>query len=245
MKTSSANEFIRELSAFKTKADLEKNLKFLHNPGKDNLCLGVRMGKIFETAKTYKDLQSSEIVKLLQSEYYEIRMGAVSILDFIARDKKTDETKRKEIFDLYLKNHDRINNWDLVDRSAPHVVGQYLFDKSRKPLYQLAKSKKPMERRTAIVSTQYFIKYGDLEDTFGIAEILIKDPEETVQKAIGSWIREAGKKDEDKLFVFLDQHSQKLSRIALRAAVEKLDRKHKDFYVTNSKSETKHSKDMK
>lgn len=235
MENVSANDFILELNAFKTKVNLEKNLKFLHNPSKDNLCLGVPMGKIFETAKKYTDLPSSEIVKLLKNEYYEIRMGAVSVLDFIARNKKTEETKRKEIFDLYLKHHDRINNWDLVDRSAPHVVGQYLFDKSRKPLYRLAKSKNPMERRTAIVSTQYFIQRNDLDETFEIAEILIHDSDEGVQKAIGSWVREAGKKDEDKLFAFWDKHSKKLSRIALRSAVEKLDRKQRDFYM-NSQS---------
>ncbi|EQA51916.1 DNA alkylation repair protein [Leptospira kmetyi] len=241
MKALSANEFIRELGAFQTKINAEKNQKFLHNPGKDNLCLGIPMGKIFETAKKYKNLSSSEIVKLLQNKYYEIRMGAVSVLDFIARDKKTEEEKRKEIFDLYLKHHDRINNWDLVDRSAPHVVCQYLFDKSRKPLYRLAKSKDPMERRTAIVSTQYFIQRNDLDETFEISEILIQDPEEGIQKAIGSWMREAGKKDEDKLFSFLDKHSKKLSRIALRTATEKLDRKQRDFYL-RSEPATKHSK---
>lgn len=99
------------------------------------------MADIFELAKHFIKIPLNEIKKLLQSEYYEVRMGAVSIMDFQARNKKTTATRKKELFDLYIKCHNRINNWDLVDRSAPYVVGGYLFDKPRNILYKLAKSK--------------------------------------------------------------------------------------------------------
>jgi 3-methyladenine DNA glycosylase AlkD len=151
-----------------------------------------------------------------------MRLGAVSIMDFQARARRTTPDQRKALFDLYLRRHDRINNWDLVDRAAPHVVGGYLADKPRKALYQLARSRNPWERRTAIVSTYYFIRGGDVEDTFEIAEILVNDQHELVQKAVGSWIREAGKKDQKRLVQFLAKHSATMPRVILRYAVEKL-----------------------
>lgn len=231
-----AKQFVKELTALKTKADLEKNSRFLHNGSKANLCLGVRMGKIFETAKKYKNMPLEEIAVLIKNPYYEIRMGAVSILDFLARDKKRDEKFKKRLFDLYIKNHKHINNWDLVDRSAGHVIGRFLFDKSREPLYKLARSKNPMERRTAIVSTSYFIMNKDPNETFRIAEILKDDRDETVQKAVGSWVREAGKKDKPRLLDFLNRHSATLPRITLRAAIERLDAKEKEFYLRSKKN---------
>ena len=188
----------------------------------DNKTLGVSFGKIFSLAKQFTDMPLDEIETLLESPYYEVRMGAVSIMDFQARAKKITPEQRKALFDLYLRRHDRINNWDLVDRAAPFVVGGYLADKPRKVLYKLARSKNPWERRTAIVSTYYFIRAGDLEDTFGIAEILRKDEHDLIQKAVGSWIREAGKKDQARLVSFLDKHSASMPRTMLRYAVEKL-----------------------
>ena len=97
-------------------------------------------------------------------------------MDWQARDKKTSEEQRKELYDLYIKRHDRIDNWDLVDRSAPFVVGRYLSDKPRDILYILARSENPWERRTAIVATDYFIRQADVDDTFKIAELLVDDP---------------------------------------------------------------------
>jgi 3-methyladenine DNA glycosylase AlkD len=158
-------------------------------------------------------------------------MGAVSIMDFQARDKKTSADAKKKLFDVYIKRHDRINNWDLVDRSAPYVVGGYLFDKSRAVLYKLAKSKNVWERRTSIVSTYFFIRQNDLKDTFRIAEQLVRDKHDLIQKAVGSWIREAGKKDKQKLLAFLDKYSATMPRTMLRYAIERLDKKQKDYYM--------------
>jgi 3-methyladenine DNA glycosylase AlkD len=173
----------------------------------------------------------NEIDKLLQSKYYEARMGAVSIMDFQARNKKTNAERKKELFDLYIKRHNKINNWDLVDRSAPYVVGGYLYDKPRTILYKLAKSKNAWERRTAIVSTYFFIRQGDISDTFKIAEILVNDQHDLIQKAVGSWIREAGKKDKLVLLDFLDSHATTMPRTMLRYSIENLSKKEKDYYL--------------
>ena len=152
-------------------------------------------------------------------------------MDYKARDKKITDNERKTLYQLYINRHDRINNWDLVDRSAPYVVGGYLFDKSRTALYKLAKSKNTWERRTAIVSTWYFIRQNDIDDTFKIAALLIDDKEELVNKAVGSWVREAGKRDKQKLLNFLDEYAAIMPRTTLRYAIEKLDKKQKDHYL--------------
>ena len=188
------------------------NSKFFADDNKTNKILGVRMSDIFTLAKQFSQMPLEEIETLLSSDYYEARMGAVSIMDFQARDKKLTPEKRKKLYQLYLDRHDRINNWDLVDRSAPYVVGGYLFDKSRAPLYKLARSKNIWERRTAIVSTYFFIRQNDIEDTFKIAEILVFDKEDLINKAVGSWIREAGKRDNQKLVSFLDKYAATMPR---------------------------------
>ena len=187
----------------------------------DNKILGVSIGKIFPIAKQFVEMSLKDIERLLDNPYYEVRMGAVSIMDFQARNKKITPEEQKALYDLYLRRHDRISNWDLVDRAAPYVVGGYLADKPRAVLYKLARSKNPWERRTAIVSTYYFIRLGDVEDTFGVAEILVKDKHELVQKAVGSWLREAGKRDQKQLVRFLEKHADSMPRTMLRYAVEK------------------------
>ena len=227
-----AKKFIEVLISKKSKGEAEKIQRYVKGDGKTkNKFIGVRMKTLFDTAKTYIQLPVKEIKKLLSSPYYEARMGAVSIMDFQARNKKFTEEYKKVLFDLYLEKHRYINNWDMVDRSAPHVVGGYLADKSRGILYRLARSKNVHERRTAIVSTYYFIRKGEISDTFKLAEILVHDPEESIHKAVGSWIREAGKKDKLQLTNFLDVHAGTMPRVMLRYAVEKLDKKEKDQYM--------------
>lgn len=193
--------------------------------------------EIFSLAKSYQQMPVFEVVNLLKDKDDNHRLGAVSILDWKARNKKTSNEERKEIFKAYIENHNWIDNWGLVDRSAPYVVGGYLHDKDKKPLYDLAKSKNPMERRTAIVSTYYFIRKNETEDTFKIAEILVNDKDEYVQKAVGSWIREAGKKNEKRLKKFLDKHATKMPRVMLRYAIEKFDKETREYYL-NLKNRT-------
>jgi 3-methyladenine DNA glycosylase AlkD len=190
---------------------------------------GIPKREIFSLAKEFQSMAVDEVVKLLQDESNDHRLGAISILDWKARNKKITSEERFEIYIAYISNHQFIDDWGMVDRAAPYVVGGYLFDKDKKPLYDLAKSKNPMERRTAIVSTYYFIRKNEIDDTFEIAETLVNDSEHFVQTAVGSWIREAGKRDEQRLIAFLNKHASSMPIVSLRLATEKLDpdlRKH-------------------
>jgi 3-methyladenine DNA glycosylase AlkD len=152
-------------------------------------------------------------------------------MDKQARSKKTPESRRKELFDLYIRRHDRINNWDLVDLGALYMVGSYLFDKPRGVLYKLARSKNIWERRTAIVGTAYFIRKGDVTDTFKIAEALVNDKEDLVHKATGWMLRFAGEKDRQRLLGFLDLYAATMPRTLLRYSIERLDKKQRDHYM--------------
>lgn len=226
----SAKEFITQLAGLPSIQKAE-NARYYKDEAEGNQFLGVRMAEIFRLAKEYSPMDLPEIEKLLDSTYYEVRLGAVSIMDFMARDKATAVSTREALFELYINRHDSINNWDLVDRSAPYVVGGYLFDKDRSILYQLAKSKNVWERRTAIVSTYYFIRQNDLEDTFKIGAILVHDKHDLINKAVGSWIREAGKRDNAKLLAFLNNFAVTMPRVTLRYAIEKLDKKQREHYL--------------
>lgn len=147
-----AKQFIAQLLALPVKPGAD-NSRFFKGDDKRNKTLNVRMADIFGLAKQFTPMPLNEIAKLLDSDYYEARMGAVSIMDFQARDKKVSDEQKKALYNLYISRHCRINNWDMVDRSAPFVVGGYLFNKSRTPLYKLAKSNNIWERRTSIVAT--------------------------------------------------------------------------------------------
>ena len=233
-----AKQFIKELGKLKKDREPDKVSKFFKGNDGVTKPFGVRFGDVFKVAKQFTEMSLNEINKLLDSEYYEIRMGAVSIMDFQARDKKTSEERRKELYELYLSRHDRLNNWDFVDRGAYNIIGEYLSDKPRDILYDLAKSENLWERRTAIVSTYAFIKKNDLDDTFWIAETLINDKEELINKAVGSWIREAGKKNEEKLIKFLDKYASSMPRVTLRYALEKLSNDKKKYYMQKGKDKT-------
>jgi 3-methyladenine DNA glycosylase AlkD len=230
-----AAEFVRKLKTYRSPEELKKIQRYFKTGageyGEGAKFMGVRMGQVFSLAKEFIEMTPDEIEKLLESPIHEVRVGAVSVMDWQARSKKTPGERRKELFDLYVRRHDRINNWDLVDRSAPYVVGGYLVDKPRDILYKLARSKNVWERRTAIVSTYYFIRLGDVTDTFKIAETLLNDEHDLIHKATGGWLREAGKKDPEKLLGFLDKYASVMSRTALRYAIERLDKKRRDHYL--------------
>ena len=183
----------------------------------------IGMGQVFALAKASMDMSPREIETLLEQDGHLARVGAVSVMDYQARSRKTPPERRQALFDLYVRRHDRIDTWDLVDRSAIWVVGEYLRDKPRDILYELAKSNRAMERRTAILSTFAFIRHGELDDSYRIAEMLIGDEEDLVHKAVGWMLREAGKRDEARLLAFLDQHAASMPRVMVRYAIEKLD----------------------
>ncbi|MBI3153259.1 MAG: DNA alkylation repair protein [Chloroflexi bacterium] len=230
-----ADEFLKKLKALRSSA-VAKSHDHLASDD-DDAILGVRMGQVFALAKEFMEMTLPEVEKMLESPIHEMRVGAVSIMDFQARSKKTSTERRKELFDLYIERHDRINTWDLVDRSAPWVIGSYLFDKPRKILYKLAKSKKMPERRTAIVSTLYFIGKGDVEDAFKLAEVLLHDKEDLIHKANGWALRFAGDKDRAQLLRFLDKHAASMPRVTLRYATEHFEKKQRDRYLNMKKEQ--------
>jgi 3-methyladenine DNA glycosylase AlkD len=202
---------------------------------KENGIDGLGMGQVFSLAKEFTDTPLTEVEKLLNSPIHKVRVGAVSIMDFQARGKKTTEERKKELFDLYIRKHDRINTWDLVDRSGIWVVGGYLFDKPRKVLYKLAKSKFMPERRTAIVATLFFIGRKDVEDAFKLAELMLYDKEDLIHKANGWALRFAGDKDRAQLVKFLKKHAATMPRVTLRYAIEHFDKKERDAYLAMKK----------
>jgi 3-methyladenine DNA glycosylase AlkD len=230
-----AEHFTKRLTALQSDEQLKKHRRYFKDvpdqKDENNYFIGVRMGQIFELAKEFIDMPAEEIEKLLQNPIHEVRAGALSIMGKSAARKKTNGDRLKELYDLYISNHDRINNWDLVDLAAYHVVGRYLEDKPRVILYRLARSKNTWERRTAIVSTAHFIKKGDVEDTFKIAEIVVNDKEDMVHKGTGWMLRYAGSKDREKLLGFLDKHAAAMPRVMLRYAIEHLDREQRDHYL--------------
>jgi hypothetical protein len=230
-----AAAFLKKLHTFRSATELKKIQRYFKTGdgeyGNGDEFIGVRMGQVFALSKEFMQMSPGEIEILLESPIHEGRVGAVSIMDWQARNKKTTEERRKELFELYVRRHDRINNWDLVDRSAPYVVGGYLFDKPRDVLYRLARSKNVWERRTAVVSTYFFIRKGDVIDTFKIAEMLLKDEHDLIHKATGGWLREAGKREPQRLLSFLDKYAPTMPRTALRYAIEHLDKKRRDHYL--------------
>jgi len=190
----------------------------------DDNAFGIRMGTLFATAKRYTGMPLDEVDRLLDHPAYEPRMAAYCVLDFKARRRLTDD-QRRELYDLYLRRHDRITTWDMVDRSAPRVVGGYLTGRSKEPLDELAGSDEPLRRRTAITAPLYFVRSGtadDLADSYLIAGRLASDPEPVVHNAVGIFLKHAGTVDEPTLVDFLDEHAESMSRAAVRLAAEKL-----------------------
>ena len=219
--TLTAQEFTRQLQTFQSDDELRKIQRYFKDDDRDHF-IGVRMLHVFTLAKTFIDLPPAEIETLLDSPIHEARAGALSIMSKQAARKSTPDSRRGELFELYLRRHDRIDNWDLVDLAAPNVIGDHLLGRPRDVLYDLARSANPWERRTAIYSTLAFVRKGDVADTFGIARLLLNDPHDLVQKPTGGMLREAGKKDEPALLAFLDIHAAAMPRTMLRYAVERL-----------------------
>ena len=224
-----AGAFLAALEALSSDDELRKYKRAfpLARKGPDRF-LGVRMGDVFDLAKASIDMPLAEVEQLLESPWHEARAGAVSIMDFQARRRTTTPERRRELYELYLRRHERINSWDLVDRAAPHVVGGYLVDRPRDQLYALARSSSPYERRTAIVASMHFLSQGQTTDTFALAGVLADDPDPIVQKAVGWALRTAGSPE---LEEFLERWAPHMARTALRYAVEKLPKDTRERFL--------------
>lgn len=191
--------------------------------GEGDRFLGVTVPNIRAIAKLHKDISIEEIRELIQSEWHEVRLCALIIM--VEKSKKKVEALRKELFNLYLSQTKRINNWDLVDLSCRFIIGEYLLDKSRDILYQLAQSSLLWDNRIAIVSTYAFIRKGQLEDTYALSDLMMQHPHDLMHKAIGWMLREAGKRDSERLYDYVMSHRADMPRTMLRYAIEKFSPK--------------------
>ena len=186
--------------------------------GEGDRFLGIPVPLLRKTALRYRDLALAEIERLLASRIHEHRAAALEIL--VAQYERGCEELRDHIVRFYLAHTSGINNWDLVDASAPYILGDYLKTRPRDVLYQLAASSSLWERRIAIVSTFAFIKSGEIDETFRIAELLLADNHDLIHKAVGWALRETGKVSRSALLKFLAKHYARIPRTALRYAIE-------------------------
>jgi 3-methyladenine DNA glycosylase AlkD len=228
-----AAAFVARLDAHRSDEERHKYRRYF--PSSDDF-IGVRMGTVFALAKEHVDMPVDEIEKLLESPAHEARAGAVSIMAKQAALKRTTDERRGQLYELYLRRHDRIDDWDLVDLGAWKVVGRYLQDRPRDILYDLAASPNRWERRTAVLSTLHFTMRGDVDDAFALAERLLDDDDDLVNKATGWALREGGRQDRARLLAFLDTHAATMPRTTLRAAVEHLDPAQRKHYLGLARS---------
>lgn len=181
--------------------------------------------------KYWKNFSLKDAEKLLREKIHDYRQTALLILVYKCRSKKTSERERKEMFDIYLRNTKFINNWDLVDVSAPYIIGDYLLDKDRGVLYKLAKNRGLWEKRIAVLSTFAFIRNNDFKDALRISKILLHDKHDLIHKAVGWMLREIGNRDRVVEEKFLKRYSKTMPRMMLRCAIEKFGEEKRKFYM--------------
>lgn len=189
--------------------------------GEGDRFMGVSVPQVRLISKRNRDISLDEVEQLLASPWHEARQCALFILTLQYQRAKAEE--RKTIVDFYLSHTDRINNWDLVDVSAHYILGDYLLSHSRGILYRLAESPSLWENRIAMMSTYAFIRKGELDDTYALATRMMHHPHDLMHKAIGWMLREAGKKNVERLTRYVNQHAGQMPRTMLRYAIEKLE----------------------
>ena len=197
--------------------------------GEGDIFLGIKVPVQRGVAKKYSGLSLPKIQELLKSKIHEHRLTGLIILS--DKYKQAKDEDKANIFNFYLKNTKNINNWDLVDVTAPGIVGAFLFDKKKNTLYDLARSENLWERRIAIVSTANFIRQEEFQDTLALAEILLNDEHDLIHKAVGWMLREVGKKDENVLEEFLKQHYKVMPRTMLRYSIERFEEDKRKMYL--------------
>ena len=195
--------------------------------------IGVRVPALRRLAREFRLLPLSAAVQLLQSPIHEKRLLALLILTDAY--EHADESGRAAIYRLYLKNLARINNWDLVDGSAPGIVGRHLEKRPRNLLFRLARSKILWRRRVAVLATFDFIRQNDFVDALRLAELLLDDGHDLMHKAVGWMLREMGKRDVAELKGFLRNHAARMPRTMLRYAIEKLPERERQSYLQSGK----------
>jgi 3-methyladenine DNA glycosylase AlkD len=229
-----------------TPRDIQKKLKELANKdkakilqgfyktgpgeyGEGDVFLGINVPVLRKIAAEHRDISLTEVKTLLKSKFHEERLAALLIL--VVKYSRADAPARKRIYELYLKSTRYINNWDLVDVTCGRIVGEYLSDKSKQPLYDLVKSKSLWERRIAIVSTYAFIKRNKYSHTLKLSALLLSDKEDLIHKAVGWMLREVGKRDLPTEEKFLKKYYHKIPRTTLRYAIERFPEAKRKCYL--------------
>lgn len=230
MSFSDAKRDLRRLADRRQAANLQRFFKTGPGEyGEGDRFLGLRVPQVRAIAKQYKELQLSDIHSLLRSPIHEERHLALFIL--LTRFAKASEPQQNVIYSLYLGNTTYINNWDLVDCSAPRIVGGFLMTKSKKPLLSLAKSDSLWERRIAIMATLFFINNDAFSETLKLSKLLLHDEHDLIHKAVGWMLREVGNRDRDTEEEFLKPHYRCMPRTMLRYAIEKFPEKRRQQYL--------------
>jgi 3-methyladenine DNA glycosylase AlkD len=197
--------------------------------GEGDVLIGIKVPPLRKLAAEFKAESLKTVKALLKSKIHEERVLALMIL--VRQFNSSDEALRREIYDFYMSHTLFINNWDLVDGSAPYIVGPFLWQRDRSQLYRLAESPSLWERRIAIISTFYFIRQGDFSDALKIARILLNDHHDLIHKAVGWMLREIGKRDQSVEEAFLKKHYRKMPRTMLRYAIERFPEAQRQKYL--------------
>lgn len=202
--------------------------------GEGDQFIGVTVPEQRRVAKQFRDLPLGELSILMKSAIHEHRMTALFILvdQFARAQQRDDQTSQERIVGFYLEHRSRVNNWDLVDASAPAILGEWLRRLEHKPmLYDLARSPDLWEKRVAMIATYTLIKAGEFKDALKVAEILVHDPHDLIQKAVGWMLREVGNRDQTVEAEFLEQYAITMPRTMLRYAIEKFPEDKRQYYL--------------
>jgi len=204
--------------------------------GEGDIFLGIKVPYIRSLIRIFSAAPLGEILKLIRSPLHEARLLALLLM--VTQYDKSDEEIREKIFSSYLRNARYVNNWDLVDLSAPHILGRHLMHRDRAVLRTLAGSQRLWDRRIAVLATFFFIKYNDFSDSLHIAEMLVDDAEDLIRKAVGWMMREIGKRDAEAAETFLLKHCRTMPRTMLRYAIERYPEEKRLTYLHAGKLST-------
>ena len=228
-----ANEATEALRLHATDERAEASSRFFKTGpgeyGEGDRFLGVNVPDTRRVCRAFRDMPLGEVTKLLSSPWHEERLLALFIL--VWQFQRAEPKAQRKIYRFYLRHLRFINNWDLVDSSAEHVIGAYLFERDKEQLYRWAKSRDLWKRRIAVMATFHFIKRGNYQPTLALAEILLNDPHDLMHKAVGWMLREIGNRDRTVEEDFLRKHYPQMPRTMLRYAIEKFPEKKRQAYL--------------
>lgn len=228
-----SEKIINEIKSYENEKLATHHLKFFKTAkgeyGEGDLFLGLNVPTVRSIAKKYfKETNLTQINSLIKNPFHEIRLTALVMM--VLKFNSTEKKEKEDIFNLYIENINYINNWDLVDLSAPYLVGPFIFDRTEK-LWELAKTPHLWSQRISVISTFYFIRQGSYQITLDLSEYFLTHKHDLIHKATGWMLREVGKRDLETLYKFLDKHYKIMPRTMLRYSIEKLSEEKRKMYM--------------